>query len=217
MKAMERFSNLSVPICTLFLCSIISGLCGCISTFSELQGARLLGTGKYEATVGYSSVRWSENSEDTYSDDRFGVLLGAGLLDNIDLRMRYERVSFGNDEGFNVLGFGPKVSIIPGKLALYTPVGFAFGSGLEVGDTFEFHPTAIFTIAASRMVDINTSGKILFRKIDEDDMVAFNVGLAVSPESRRITFRPEIGTLFNPGESGHFWHFSIAFSSIFGH
>lgn len=49
-----------------------------------------------------------------------------------------------------------------------------------------------------------------------DNLLAFTVGLGVSPDLSRWAFRPEVGMLINPGEEGSFWHFSLGFSRTVG-
>ncbi|MFA6112035.1 MAG: hypothetical protein WDA75_25025 [Candidatus Latescibacterota bacterium] len=184
----------------LVLC--LAGLSGCISTFSELQGGRLLGPRRYELTPAYSVVNRESGGS---SDTRYGLLAGAGLADGLDLRGRYERVE--GDNGFNVVGLGPKVALVPGHLALFTPVGFAFGGGLDAGDTVELHPTVLWTCPLAAGLELTGSGKALLRK--GDDLLALNVGLGVGPHLSKLAVRSEVGVLVNPLEGGYHRHLSV--------
>ncbi|HQU71054.1 MAG TPA: hypothetical protein PKV71_06630 [Calditrichia bacterium] len=47
---------------------------------------------------------------------------------------------------------------------------------------------------------------------DLDVLVAFNLGLGISSDLNRWALRPEVGYLFNPGENGHYFHWSLGVS-----
>ena len=188
---------------------------GCISTFSELQSARLTGVGRVTVTPGYSAVSRHDGKWTLEVDDRFGVQLATGIADRLDLCWRYERV-VGNTD-FNVMGFGPKVAVVPDRFAVYTPLGFAFGEELAtdgIDDTLEFHPTAIFSRPFWQVVEVSASGKALIRQ--GDTLVAANFGLGFSSAFERWVLRQEIGFLWNPGQSGRHRHISLAFSYVLG-
>ena len=60
---------------------------------------------------------------------RRGDFLWLGGIDRADIRAGYTRVEVAEDAGgVNVASFGPKFSLTPDRVALYTPVGFAFGA-----------------------------------------------------------------------------------------
>ncbi len=210
----HRPFSLRLPLWPLLL--FFANLCGCISTFSELQSAKLLGPGRYELTPSISAVTWHEEDDyDDYSDTRVGLQLGAGITPKVDWRVRYERVGMEKD-GYNIVGFGPKFSLLPDRLAFYAPLGFAFGEDLEASETLEFHPTMLFTWQPNPHVELNASGKVLLRK-EGDALMAYNLGLGLSPDfERQLTIRPEIGILTNPGEPGYYQHLSLALSVPFG-
>ena len=66
-------------------------------------------------------------------------------------------------------------------------------------------------------VEVNGSikGLIPLAKDGGDTLVAFNVGLGVG-DLEKWVIRPEVGFLFNPGESGHFTQFGIALTVFAG-
>jgi len=47
---------------------------------------------------------------------------------------------------------------------------------------------------------------------DQDDLLAFNIGLGLSPDLERYAIRPEGGLLINPGEDDFYWHWSLGLS-----
>ncbi|MSR82461.1 MAG: hypothetical protein EXS58_05985 [Candidatus Latescibacteria bacterium] len=135
MNHLRRFS-LRPPLGLHLLMS--ANLCSCISTFSELQSAKLLGPGRYELTPNISAVNWQEE-EDDYDDTRVGLQLGAGITQRVDWRVRYERVRMDSD-GFNIVGFGPKFSAIPDRLAFMHPWGLPSEKVLRQAKPLSFTP-----------------------------------------------------------------------------
>ena len=103
-------------------------------TFSDLQSARLVGPGRFEVTPGYSSTSVSAEGESEKLQSHFGIRVATGLASWVDWRLRYEYISPVDSpepglelSGLSFLGTGPKVRLVEDRLALYTPVGFAFG------------------------------------------------------------------------------------------
>lgn len=190
----------------------------CVPPFSELQSARTLGPGHSEITPSFSMVRSSEEDADSFEQRQFGVHAGVGLTERVDLRMRFERITVeeGDDESgaVYVLGAGPKFGLVPDRLALYIPVGFAFGSDIEVGETFQVHPTMLVTYPVMPGLDVTGSGKVLVPLASDggDALLAFNVGLGIGEGRGPVVLRPEVGMLINPGEDGRFWQFSLGLS-----
>ena len=98
-------------------------------------------------------------------------------------------------------------------VAINVPVGFAFGEDLEVSDTWHIHPTLLLTLPISKYIEFNPSAKVLIPfQSEQETLVAFNLGIGVSTNLERWAIRPEIGFLYNPGESGRFLHFSLGFT-----
>jgi hypothetical protein len=196
----------------------MAGLSGCAPVFSDLQSARLVGRDHVEVTAGASRVTIAneefDDEDDNHVLDHFGVQAATGIAKGVDARLRYERVELNGDEGgFNVVAFGPKVQIVKDRVAAYVPVGFAFGGDVEAGDTWQVHPTLLLTLPAQRNVELNASAKWLVPLTGEvkDKMVAFNFGLGLG-QLDRWAIRPEIGFLLNPGSEGHFTQFSLGLS-----
>ena len=181
-------------------------LAGCAPVFSDLQSAKLVGRDQVEVTPGYTGVF----SEGEHVQDEFGLQFATGLADRVDLRVRYTHV-----EGVNVVGLGPKVSLLKDRIAVAVPVGFAFGSDVQSSKTWQIHPTLLLTAPVDRHVELNVSGKVLVPFSDSDTTVAFNVGLGLG-NLERWAIRPEFGMLFDPGQSGHYTQFSIGFTYFGG-
>lgn len=195
--------------------ALAAAIPGCAPVFSDLQSAKLVGRKHVEVTPSFSSVSFSDGDGSGHVQNQFGVQLATGVHDKVDLRLRYERAEVDdNGPGVNVVGFGPKLQLVKDRLAVYVPVGFAFGNDIEVGKTWAVHPTLLLTATAHRNVELNASAKYLVPLSSDagDNLVAFNLGLGLGPNLERWAIRPEVGFLFNPGEDGHFTHLSIGLS-----
>ncbi len=186
---------------------------GCAPVFSDLQSARLTGPGRVELTPSGSTLFFSDEDGTEHVENHYGVQLAAGVAERLDLRVRYERAS-----DVNVIGFGPKIGLLKDKLALAVPVGFAFGQDIDSDKTWEAHPTLLATWAPSRKAELTAAAKALvpLSGEDRDTLYAVNLGLGLGPDVSRWAFRPEVGFLWNPGESGHYTHLSLGVTIGFG-
>jgi hypothetical protein len=171
---------------------------GWAQVLSNLQSAKVVGRDRLEITPGYSS------------GPQFGVQVATGVAEGIDLRGLYVRT-----EGSNLVGFGPKFTLVKDKVALALPVGFFFGQGIEPGKAGYAQPALLFTAPVNRHVEWNAAGTVLFAFSDSFTLVALNFGGGFG-DLDRWAIRPEIGFLFYPGESGHSLQFSIGVTLFAG-
>jgi hypothetical protein len=174
----------------------------CVPVFSDFQSAKLVGRDHVEVTPSASTV---SSSSDGHVQDEFGLQFGTGVRDGMDLRAGYVHAA-----GVNGVGFGPKIAVVKDRLALALPVGFAFGEGVAISETWTAHPTLLLTQPVTRRLEVNASAKALIPLTDDLDatLVAFNVGLGIG-NLQKWAIRPEIGLLFDPGERGHFTQFGL--------
>jgi len=206
----------------LVLSTVVSA---CAPVFSDLQSAKLVGKGRVEATPGFSSVSGSSGGcsncstqaagDSSHVQNHGGLQLATGVDDKVDLRVRYEHVWVDDGPGVNVLGFGPKIQLFKNYAALYVPVGFAFGGGVDSSESWAVHPTLLLTGQVHPAVELNWAAKYLVPLSEEggDNLLAFNLGLGLGPPKGRWTLRPEFGWLIDPGEGeGHYTQFSIGLS-----
>jgi hypothetical protein len=197
------------------------GLGGCVAPFSELQSARLAGKGRHEITPMYTTVSFSEEGESEKIQSHYGLHYAAGLSERVDLRLRVEHIALAESDGeggYFVVGAGPKFALVPDRLAIYTPVGFAFGSDIDVGETFQFHPALVGTVAFGQQIEVNPSVKLLVPLSGGDVQVAANIGLGLSADVTRWAIRPEFGWLWNSSRdaSGTTRQFSVGFTIMGG-
>ena len=199
-------------LCVLGLIALSAG--GCAPPFSEMQSAKLVDEGEFEIGGHYSAVSYSYEGESEKVQDNIGVQLAYGAGERINLRFRYEYISVDDlDVTAHVFGFGPKFSLTEDIIAFYVPIGFGTGDDIVTDDTWQLHPTLLVTTTHGGVLEFVSSIKyILTFAGDQDDLLAFNIGLGLSPDLSRYAIRPEGGLLINPGEDGFYWHFSVGLS-----
>jgi hypothetical protein len=202
----------------LALLALALGASACAPVFSELQSAKLLDKGRVEVTPSFSHVGLSVPDEDEgHVQDELGVQLGVGLADAVELRGRFAHVEVdGDGPSVEVFGVGPKVRLVKDRLALYVPIGRAFADveDADFGESWQVHPTLLFTGPVNRHLEVNASAKYLIplNSGESDNLVAFNLGLGLGRDVNTLALRPEVGLLLNPGEEGHWYHFSLGLS-----
>jgi hypothetical protein len=192
---------------------------GCAPVFSEVQSARMCGEGRSELTPYYSTVSIHGDGESDGLQNHLGIQFAHGFSRNMDLRFRFENVWFKEGEfgdGYAILGFGPKFSLVRDNIAFYLPVGRALGE--ETTDSWQLQPSLLITAPLIRnKLDFTLAPKYLVVFCDEcEDFVAFNFGLDISDNISRWSIHPEFGLLYNPGEEGHVSQFSIGLRGNFG-
>ena len=191
----------------------------CAPVFSELQSARTVGKDKIEVTPLFSSINYAEDGESNGIQNHLGLRVAYGISPKTDIRLAYEYIWLKDDkdgEGISILGIGPKFSLLENKIAFYMPLGRAVGENTK--DTWQLHPTFLFTYpVVEDKVDVTLSPKYLMTFCEGcDDLVAINLGFSFSNNLNKWSIRPEYGLLFNPGEKGHFGHFSLGVSAVIG-
>lgn len=133
-------------------------LSGCVPPFSEMQSAATLGRNNNEITAFYSRVDWINPDDQGRLQNHVGAIGGVGLTPRLDMRVRWERIQIeGVDEAQEVIGVGPKLALIPGKLALYVPAGFKPGDD----KSGELHPTIIASAQLTPWLESTASVKAL--------------------------------------------------------
>lgn len=201
------------------LAGLIGLLSGCAAPFADLQGARLAGKGNVEVTGSFSTVHVSADGESEEAQREYTAQLAAGTGDHTDWRFRYTRVGppgDGGEGGVNVFAAGPKFAIISQRVAFAVPMGFAAGEDIDIGDSFQIHPTVFFTLPAGSNVEVNLSGKLLVSLSGGSTGFAGNLGFALSSDLDRWALRPEVGMLRYTDTDGHLYHLSLGLSYNLG-
>lgn len=184
----------------------------CSPIFSDMQSARLVGKNKFEVTPGFGSTG-SVNQQEVKS---VGLQTAYGLSDRVDFRMRLEYSwwrSTSGDIDFSAdwvtVAFGPKISLIKDRMALYMPLF------TPLGGIFETQPTLLITAPlVPGKVDFNPSVKHIATFCEQcwEPVFAFNFGMAISSDLSKWAIRPEWGVLYNFEGSDRLANFSIGTS-----
>jgi hypothetical protein len=184
---------------------------GCAPMFSD---ARLVGRGQTELTASLTPTGASVMGDNRHLMNDFRVQGMHGLTDRMDLGVGYARLQMTRGgAGAHAIGFGPKLSVVPDRVAVAVRTGFLFGDEVPVAESWHLDPTLLFTVPLTDRVDLNPSVRFLIPFCEDcETLFGFNVGVGISPGSRRLKLRPEIGLLFSPRESGVVWTMGLGLS-----
>ena len=179
------------------------GATACAPMFSD---ARMLRRGEVEVTPAVSPAFVTANDDTAHVWTDFGARAMFGVSNRFNFGGGYTRSQLRHENfGFNSVAFGPKISLVPERVAVAVPIGFAFGDDIEVGDTWQLHPTLLMTVPMNERVDFNPAVRLLVpTHEDADTLIAFHAGFGVRT-GRRLILRPEAAIIFNPGEDGVIW------------
>jgi hypothetical protein len=207
---MTGFGRSSLGCAAVFVALVAGQGCAAVT----YQDAKLVGKGNVELTPTVTRVGFAEGGESEAIGTGFGGTVTLGLSDKVDFMAGYVRFDpKGLDEGgANFAGGGPKFSLKRDRLALLLPVTFAFGDDVDVSETVQFSPSAIFSVPLGDKITFNPSARVVFSNCEDCDvLVGAQAGFSF-PMGSSFTLRPEIGALFNPGESGVIWTFGAGLS-----
>ena len=184
---------------------------GCAPLFSD---ARLVGRGQTEITASLTPTGAAEMGQSQYLMNDVRVQAMHGMTDRMDVGVGYSRLQMKDGgTGAHAIGFGPKVSIVPDRFAIATRVGFFFGDEVPVSGSWHMDPTFLFTVPMTNRIDFNPSVRFLIPFCgDCETLIGVNAGFGISSENRRLIFRPEVGVLFTPRESGIVWTVGVGVS-----
>jgi hypothetical protein len=145
----------------------------------------------------------------------FGLKLGLGLSDRVDLKFNYSRMFMKElDIGFNTFSITPKISTNSQKFAFALPFGSYFSEVL--GPLWFVAPKVILTLPYKKFFEASLAGlgHIIFKKADFDSQffAGLNFGVAISSDLDKWSFRPEMGFLKSlvSEDEGTLWTTGIA-------
>ncbi|MFM9007278.1 MAG: hypothetical protein ACKORE_01715 [Bacteroidota bacterium] len=201
----------------LMLGSVILFLPSCAPVFSEMQSARMIGENQFELAGSFSSVSFADDGEQEPVQTNTGLQVGYGISDKVDIRGRFEHIKVNDiDETVNVIGIGPKFSLVDRYMAFYIPVGNGLG---DYNENWQVHPTLLFTLPLAKdILEITVAPKYLLTFCEGcDDGFALNTGISVG-ELDRFAVRLEYGLLKNTAafEEGQYNHISIGAAITLG-
>lgn len=192
---------------------------GCVPYVADHQSARLLPEGALEVTPSFSHVSFSSEGEREHVQTHFGARIAYGLNSQVELRGIFEHVAIEDDggsesSGTNILGFGPKIGLVPDRVALYVPLGIVVGGGVESGESVTMLPTLLVNLVTTSTFELTPSVKafVPLSGEDRDLLLGFHLGAGLSSDLSRWAIRPEFGVVKNPGEEGTTWGGSLGLS-----
>lgn len=190
-------------------------LSGCVAPFAEMQGARMVGQGGFEATLGVTEV---DNENKRFRTD-VSAQFALGIGDGVDLRTRYELIAVDADEfgPLHAVEVGPKLRLRRDRLALFVPIGCGFGEGIDTSKSFRIAPTLLTSLPISRYFELTPSLKIpLWLSELTAFSAAINVGAAIG-DLGRWALRPEVGVLVHAdGQSALQFSLGVSFAPLRG-
>jgi hypothetical protein len=185
-------------------------LSGCFYTHSSYQSARLLEQGQVELVPYYQAETYHFPGVDGWYDSgevkgsQYGLLLGFGASNQVNLRARIERSAPDGMEAYDYIGFGPKFGKTDGLVALDCPLGMVFGKEINEDRSLQIHPTGLLRIPLAPRVDLNAYAKLVyFFEADIDPLYSLGLGAGILLPGDRISLRPEVSFIkgFDGGDS----------------
>ncbi|TNE68464.1 MAG: hypothetical protein EP344_01320 [Bacteroidetes bacterium] len=184
---------------------------------TSFESARMLQKGAGELTGHYTYYTVHDDESTEGINNNFGLRLGYGIADAVDIKARYERLVPKEEgaSGINYIDLAPKVALWPGRIAGTVPVGVYFD---DEDHEWVISPKLLFTLPANDQFEATFAAKAdIFPEEGADDYLGFNLGFGISNNLNRWALRPEVGVLINPGESGSSWAWGIGFNAILPH
>ena len=183
----------------------------CAPMFSD---ARMLQRGQVEVTPAVNPVFVTERGQTEHEWTDIGARAQFGISNRLNVGAGYIRsdVSDG-DLAMNTVLFGPKVSLVPDRVAFALPVGFSLVEGVDVADTWQLNPTLLMTVPMSQRVDFNPAVRLVIPTCENcDTLIAFHAGFGIHA-SPRLVLRPEAAFILDPGgNDGVIWTVGLGVS-----
>ena len=185
----------------------------CAPMFTD---ARMLRYGQVEITPSVSPGFVSGNGQTDHVWNDFGVRAQFGFSDRVNLGLGFNRTQLAIENpdsfGFNTVAFGPKVSLVPDRLAVALPVTVFLTEELNADERWQLHPTVLMTVPINERVDFNPAVRLLVPVCDQcETSIAFHAGFGFRT-GRHLILRPEAVFIVNPGEEVVSWTFGLGAS-----
>ena len=177
-----------------------------------LNDAFLLPRGGFEATVGYSALGISAESESEVIFNSLDFQLGYGLSRKVSLVARYEKSWFAKqmfeETASNFLFIGPEFMLKENRISLSVPLGTRFMKDSDE-NYFEITPTLNTSLPLGSKVFFNPALKLGFvfcEECPDSPFLGVNLGIGVRP-TELISFFAEYGLTYATEDfgEGHFY------------
>ena len=101
------------------------------------------GGGQVEVTPAVNPVFVTERGQTEHEWTDIGARAQFGISNRLNVGAGYIRSNVSDgDFALHTVLFGPKVSLMPDRVAFALPVGFSFGEEIDVVDTWQLNPTS---------------------------------------------------------------------------
>jgi hypothetical protein len=206
---------------TIAIISLVFG--SCVSPINMTQDrAKTLGKNNLEAAGSYTQYSTKGDNSTSVSNNNYGARFGYGLSDNVDLKIRYERLVSASEYGGagNYLSIFPKVNLVKEKLSLIVPVSSYFDTFIfDEGSRYSIAPEFLGTLTFGKTADITgmVKGDYFFSSGSNNDdfYVGFKIGFGISSDLDQWAIRPEVGHMFSVNEKGQIWSYGVGVVYIF--
>lgn len=196
---------------------VIISFCSCAPTLTEMQSARTIEKNMIELTPSYSRATLSRNAgNNSLLQNQFGLGIGYGISDRIDLKLKYEWIntSLSGFENASIFGLEGKYNIFRDKVSFST--AFGRGIGQNLGDSWQLHPKVILTLPIIYdKLEISLIPKYLITFSDNyNNLLSSSLGLGYSQDLSKWALRLEYGILVDPSRrsEGFINSFSLGFN-----
>jgi len=209
---------LRTGLALVFALAVLNAAAGAQFLFTDQQSGWTLKPKQVEVGGAFGSVSVHSDGESDHVWNIYGLNLGVGLVKNVELRVRYGYLDPKFETGVSAFSIGPKIGLWKNMVAIIVPIEFLTGKYVETSQTWNIQPGLIASIPVGKKFELTPSVKALIPLYKDpygaaDTLVALNLGAGffVTAE-KNLVIRPEIGFLFDPGQSGSFFQFGIGIS-----
>jgi len=200
-------------ILTITIVSMVFG--SCVTPINMTQDrAKTIGKNRLEVAGSYTKYSDEENNQ--VGNNNYGGRIGYGLSQDVDLKVRYERLVSTNENGGagNYLSLLPKINLYQQKISLLVPVCSYFGDYIFDDDSrYSIAPEIIGTYSFGTNADISgmIKGDYFFPTEGKSHEFywGFKVGFGVSSDLDKWAIRPEVGYMLNPNGPGQIWSYGV--------
>lgn len=190
--------------------------CAIAPVSTHYESARSLKKNNLEASANYSHYRIDVDGETDAANDNFGLRVGYGITDRMDVKLRYERLLPSNqtnqlDIPVNYWSFVPKYTFIDNILAVKFGVNsYVYRESQETSSEEELvsiqslKPSVIGTWPINQKVELSLAGSYeIALEDDYSNFIGFSLGAGFSEDLDKWAVRPEVGYIFNDENSSN--------------
>lgn len=209
----SQFSQFAVGLAIISFTS-----CALAPVGSHFESASTLNKNAIEIKGSYDNYDYGDGNELERNNYNFGGTVGYGVLENFDLKLRYENLTSydeaadGQREKAHLISLSPKYMVIDKVLSFKLPFNYYFDNG---SSTVSLAPAALGTLPVSNNFDM--TGGIQYQHFFDEDInnyLGASLGFGFSQNLDVWSLRPEVGFQTPAGDSFgdvFFLNYGVAF------